>query len=141
MRRLAFLVATASVVACGGSDATTPGQGFRGDYTLQTVNGKSLPYRWDFAGGNYYVLRSYRFTILPGGGWLSAISYSYTDQGKIIDRPTGGEAGTYTYTPGTGDGFVSLLSQDQTTFLIGTVSLDERTMTITENGDVYVYRR
>jgi hypothetical protein len=124
------------VVACG-ADSTSPADSFRGDYVLQTINGQSLPYTWTFTGGNYYRLNSYRLTIIPGGSWISALDYAYTDQGAVVNRPNGGETGTFTYTPSSG--FVSLISQDQTTFFTGTVSGAQ--MTITENGDVWVFKR
>lgn len=136
MRRLFAIVALVTLVACG-SDSTAPGDDFRGDFVLQTINGKPLPYTWTFTGGSVYVMRAYRFTILPGGSWLSAMNYSYTDKGTLVNVPAGGETGTFTYTPSTG--FVSLLSRDQTTFFTGTVS--GNTMTIKESADVWVFQR
>ena len=123
-------------IACGG-DSTRPEDAFRGDYVLQTIGGKPLPYTWTFTGGNYYRLNSYRITIIPGGSWLSSMNYTYTDQGQVINRPNGGETGTFTYTPSSG--FVSLISQDKTTFFTGTVSGD--TMTLDEDEGPWVFKR
>jgi hypothetical protein len=136
-----------SLVGCGGSDSTRPEDRFSGDYVLQTINAQPLPYTWTFTGGSFYRLNSYRFTILPGGstipgadgGWISATSYAYTDQGQVVSRPDSGEIGMYTYTPSSG--LVSLLSQDETTFFVGQLSTDGRTLTITENGDVWVFTK
>lgn len=136
-RRLATL-ALAALVACGG-ESTAPSSTFQGDYVLQTVNGQSLPYTWTFSATASYTLRGYRLSIVPPSSWLSAVSYTTTSGGQVIDRPNGGELGSFTFTPGSG--FVSLLSQDQTTFLTGTLSPDGRTLTITEDGDVYLYKR
>jgi hypothetical protein len=133
-RAIAFLFL---VVACGcGSDSTSPTDTFRGDFVLQTVNGKPLPYTWTYTGGAFYTLKSYSITVIPGGSWLSAVSYSYSDQGQIVNRPNGGEAGTFTYIPGSG--FVSFISIDKTTNFTGTRSGSTLTMS-PASTDIYVF--
>lgn len=138
----------ASLSACG-ADSTGPQRGVSGDYLLQAVNGTPLPYTWTYAGGGFYTLSSYRVSIVPGsdvytGIWLSALSYSYSDRGAVVNVPDGGETGTWTYEPGAGS--VALVSRDATTFFTGTLAGSTLTLrdasTLNAGGpNVYVFRR
>ena len=144
MRR-ALSLALAIVVACG-SDATEPQSTLSGDYVLQTLNGQALPYTWTLAPDEFYRIYNYRLSITPASGsagntgtWKSAFYDRYSDQGQVIDRPNVVEFGSYAYTPSTGA--VSLLSHDERRNFTGQVSADLATLTLTERGDVWVFRR
>src|SRR5690242_14625293 len=102
MRRIATLLAFATVVACGGSDATAPpnqtkGASFTGTYVLQTVNGKALPVTFNFNAGDYLTIRGYSLSINGSGGWTSSTNEIFTTGGVVTDQPNGGQTGTYTY--------------------------------------------
>lgn len=145
MRRVVSLLAFAALVACGGSDGTSPSQAqtqaksFTGTYVLQTVNGKPLPVTWTYATGDYLTVRSYRLSIGAAGIWTSTTSTVSSTGGQITDQPSGGQSGTYTYDAATKS--VSLISQDQSTVLSGSVSADFTTLTVSESTDIFVFKQ
>ena len=57
----------------------------------------------------------------------------------MSDQPNGGQSGTYTYDASTKA--VSIISQDQSTVLSGTVSADFSTLTVSESTDIYVFKK
>jgi len=143
MRRIPALLVLATLLACGGSDATSPpnqtkGAAFSGTYVLQSVNGKSLPYTSYFAGDSL-VIRSYSIAIGGSGSWTSTTSELFTTNGVVTDQPNGGQSGSYSYNASTKA--VSLISQDQSTYLSGTVSADFSTLTVSESTDLYVFKK
>jgi hypothetical protein len=144
MRRIAALLALATALACGGSDATTPANqtkapAFSGTYTLQTVNGKALPVTWHYVGGDSLTIRSYSIAINGSGGWTSTTSEVFTTNGQLTDQPNGGQSGSYAYDAPTKA--VVLISQDQSTLLNGSVSADFITLTLAQNTDQFVFKR
>jgi hypothetical protein len=144
MHRTAALLAFAAAVACGGSDATAPtnrtqGAAFTGTYVLQSVNGKALPFTRHFASGDSLTIRSYSIAIGGSGSWTSTTSEVFTTNGQLTDRPNGGQSGSYTYDASTKA--VTLISQDQSTFLSGSVSADFSTLTVAESTDQFVFKR
>jgi len=144
MRRISALLLLATLAACGGSDSTSPsqnqqGKSFTGTYVLQTVNGKPLSYTFSFANGNYLTIRAYNLTIGSAGSWTSSTSTVSSTAGQVSDQPNGGQSGTYTYNASTGA--VSIISQDQSTVLSGSVSTDLTTLTVTESTDIYVFKK
>jgi len=144
MRRIATLLALAIAVACGGSDATAPtnqtkGASFTGTYVLQTVNGKALPVTFNFNSGDYLTIRGYSLAINGSGGWTSSTNEIFTTAGVVTDQPTGGQTGTYTYDAATKA--VTLISQDQSTLLSGSVSADLGTLTVSESTDIFVFKK
>src|SRR6478609_972443 len=141
MRRIAAILVLAIAVACGGSDATSPpnqaqGTAFTGTYTLQTVNGKTLPVTWNFNSGDSLRIRSYSISINGSGSWTSTTNEVFSTNGQVTDQPNGGQSGSYTYDAATKE--VTLISSDQSTFLSGTVSTDFTTLTLAQNTDVFV---
>jgi hypothetical protein len=145
MRRITALLGLVILAACGGTDGTSPTQSqtqnksVTGTYVLQTVNGKPLPYTWTLGGGDYVTLRSYGLTIASGGSWTSTTSLIFTTGGQVTDQPNGGQSGTYTYDASTKA--VSLISQDQSSVLSGSVSADLSTLTVSESTDLYVFKK
>jgi hypothetical protein len=144
MRRIAAILVLAIAVACGGSDATSPsnqakGPAFTGTYTLQTVNGKTLPVTWSFNSGDSLRLRSYSISINGSGSWTSATSEVFSTNGQVTDQPSGGQSGSYTYDAATKN--VTLISSDQSTFFDGILSTDFTTLTLAQNTDVFVFKR
>ena len=57
----------------------------------------------------------------------------------MSDQPSGGQSGTYTYDASTKA--VSIISQDQSTVLSGSVSADLSTLTVSESSDIYVFKK
>jgi hypothetical protein len=144
MRRIAALLMLATAVACGGSDATAPPNQtqvatFTGTYVLQTVNGKPLPVTWNFNSGDYLTIRSYSIAINGSGGWSSSTNEIFTTGGVVTDQPNGGQTGSYTYNAATKA--VTLISQDQSTLLSGSVSADLSTLTVSESTDIFVFKK
>jgi hypothetical protein len=144
MRRTAALLVFAAAIACGGSDATAPshktqGPAFSGTYVLQSVNGKALPFTRHFASGDSLTIRSYSISIGGTGSWTSTTSEVFTTNGQLTDQPNGGQSGSYTYDASTKA--VTLISQDQSTLLSGSVSADFSTLTVAENTDLFVFKR
>jgi len=144
MRRFASLFALTIAVACGGSDATAPptqtqGPGFTGTFVLQTVNGKALPVTWNFNSGDYLTIRGYSISIDGSGGWRSSTNEIFTTAGVVTDQPNGGQTGTYSYDAATKS--VTLISQDQSTLLSGSVSADLGTLTVSESTDIFVFKK
>jgi hypothetical protein len=143
MRRILSLIVLATLAACGGSDSTAPsnstqGKTFTGTYVLQSVNGKTLPYTSYFAGDSL-TIRSYSLSIGSGGNWTSTTSEVFTTNGQVTDQPNGGQSGTYTYDASTKA--VTIISQDQSTYLSGNVSADFSTLTVSESTDLYVFKK
>ena len=145
MRRVVSLLSLAALAACGGSDGTSPSQtqtqakSFTGTYVLQTVNGKALPYTWTYSTGDYLTVRSYRLSIGAAGSWTSTTSTVSSTGAQLLDQPNGGQSGTYTYDAATKS--VSLISQDQSTVLSGSVSADFTTLTVSESTDIFVFKQ
>ena len=143
MRRILSLLILATLVACGGSDGTSPtqtqGKSFTGTYVLQTVNGKPLPVTYTFANGNYLTIRSYRLSIAAGGNWTSTTSTISSTDGQVLDQPNGGQSGSYSYDAPTKS--VSLISQDLSTVLSGSVSADFTTLTVSDGVDIFVFTK
>ena len=141
MRRILSLLVLSTLVACGGSDGTSPtqtqGKSFTGTYALQSVNGQLLPVTFTFSTGDYLTIRSYRLSIAAGGNWSSTTSTISSTGGVVLDQPNGGQSGTYTFDASTRA--VSLISQDQSTVLSGSVSADNSTLTVSESTDIFVF--
>jgi hypothetical protein len=145
MRRILPLLVLATLAACGGgSDVTAPpsqtqGKTFKGAYVLQSINGKALPYTWISGNGDSVRVRSYSIAIDGAGSWTSTTSTVSSTGGQVTDQPNGGQSGSYTYSAATKA--VSLISQDQSTVLTGSVSADFSTLTVSENTDIFVFKQ
>lgn len=144
MRRIAALLALATLIACGGSDSTAPpgqtqGRTFSGTYVLQSINGMPLPYTFGNLTGDYLTIRSYSVSIGGGGSWTATASTVSSTGGQVLDQPNLSLSGSYTYNASTKA--VSLISQDLSLLLNGSVSLDFGTLTVSSNGDTYVFKQ
>ena len=144
MRRIAALLALATLIACGGSDSTAPpgqtqGRTFSGTYVLQSINGMPLPYTFGNVTGDYRTVRSYSLTIGSAGSWTATTSTISSTNGQLVDQPNGTLSGSYTYNANTKA--VSFTSQDLDTVLSGSVSLDFTTLTVSSSSDIYVFKQ
>jgi hypothetical protein len=144
MRRIAALLALATLIACGGSDSTAPpgqtqGRTFSGTYVLQSINGMPLPYTFGNVTGDYRTVRSYSLTIGSAGSWTATTSTISSTNGQVVDQPNGTLSGSYTYNANTKA--VSFTSQDLDTVLSGSVSLDFTTLTVSSSSDIYVFKQ
>lgn len=100
-----MLVAFAAMAACG-EDAVAPGSSeFRGDYTLQTLNGRPLPSSMSpppscIIGclGNTFTLRSLVITVRANGTWESVAAYVDTVFGAEVNSTKHRQNGTWTRT-------------------------------------------
>ncbi len=144
MRRIAALLTLATLIACGGSGSTAPpsqtqGRTFSGTYVLQSINGASLPYTFGNPTGDHSTVRSYSLTIGSAGSWTAATSTVSSTLGQVVDQPNGTLSGSYTYNANTKA--VSFISQDLSTVLTGSVSLDFTTLTVSSSSDIYVFKQ
>lgn len=144
MRRIAALLALATLIACGGSDATAPpgqtqGRTFSGTYVLQSINGANLPFTFGVLTGDYTTIRSYSLTIGSAGSWTATRSTVSSTNGQVVDLPSDTLSGSYTYNANTKA--VSFISQDLSTVLTGSVSLDFTTLTVSSSSDIYVFKQ
>ena len=144
MRRIAALLTLATLIACGGSDSTAPpgqtqGRTFSGTNVLQSINGTPLPYTFGNLTGDYTTVRSYSLTIGSAGSWTATTSTVSSTLGQLVDQPNGTLSGSYTYNASTKA--VSFISQDLSTVLTGSVSLDFTTLTVSSSSDIYVFKQ
>ena len=86
MRRISALLGLglALTTACGMSDATSPSSSLEGTYSLRSINGAALPYRFPTG----LQLTSETLTLRSDG--------SYSDIGRYNDGSTTTEVGFYT---------------------------------------------
>jgi hypothetical protein len=76
--------------ATGGTDTGIPGT-----YTLQTVNGQTLPYTYYQSGADSYVLLDDTVTLTAGGSWTESWHEQHTVSG-VVTNPAFSDGGTYT---------------------------------------------
>ena len=137
MRRSLFAISSAALVFGMAACADLVGLGFGnlvGEYDLQTFNGFSLPVVVFDDGFEQDELISERFTIFADG--------SYTDDYTLRIQSRNGsstqsfrDVGTYTEYSN------QLQFVDGNTGQAFNGELEGRTLTITQNGNFYVYRR
>ena len=98
-----LLAASAAMTACG-AEATAPDMSeFGGNYTLQTLNGQSLPPSMSpppscmiRCFGNTYTLRGLVITVKPNGTWESVAAYTDTVFGREVNSTEHRQNGTWT---------------------------------------------
>ena len=145
MRRILAVLVLAAMAACGGgSDATSPSnttqnKTFTGTYALQTINGKALPYTFNFSTGDYLTIRGFNLTIGSAGSWTATTNEVFSTGGQVTDQPNGSLSGTYSYDASSKA--VSITSTDQSIVLSGTVSADLSTLTVSESSDLFVFKK
>jgi hypothetical protein len=77
MRRLAALLALLTVAACVPESATDASEELAGDYFLQTVNGKPLPFSPSTQPNQTIYTTSWRISISPRGSWYEKIDFRW----------------------------------------------------------------
>jgi hypothetical protein len=140
MRQLALVLAAvvplALLGACGGDDSTGPGETNPvGSYTLQTVNGNTMPWRFLVVGNDWAEITGGTGNINNGGTYSLTFNYRTMESGQTSTFSET-SAGTYvrngnaiTFTDGT-DGSRAT----------GTITGTQISVT-DEDGIVYVFRR
>jgi hypothetical protein len=94
MRRLFAVLALATLAACGSDTATNPNNdAVEGAYSLNTVNGKPLPFTIQ-ANGVTIVLTSDVLTVSENGSWVETIAYRQTIEGETTNEADA-DAGTW----------------------------------------------
>lgn len=137
-RRLLIGIAAAVVVACGG-DSITASDSPSGSYTLQTVNGRALPYALidTVEGGVAFkleVLSPSTLTIGTGSDWRFILS-SRASFGGFVDVATDTVSGTFTRS-----GSALTLNSAGDEVFRGTWTPPDQ-VTLTADGDVLVFKR
>jgi hypothetical protein len=137
MRKSLFAISSAALVFGGVACADLVGLGFGnlvGEYDLQTLNGFSLPVVVFDDGIEQDELISERFTIFADG--------SYTDDYTLRIQSRNGSSTSSFRDVGTYTQFDTQLQfVDGNTGEAFNGEFDGRALTITQNGNFYVYRR
>lgn len=130
-----LLLATISLMACGGDSATGPGSAsIAGSYTLRTVNGSNLPYTILQVGADKIELINETITVAEGGTFTQQGTVRFTENG-VVTNETYADAGTYTRN---GTAVTFRFNSDGS---IGTGTVDNGTITVGYEGYSYVYRK
>jgi len=95
MRRFAALLALAAVVSCGGETPTSPSVSLSGTYTLQTVNGMSLPYTYPQDTYDKFEFLSDVRVLSDSGTFTETYTNRQTENGQATTF-TRTSTGTYT---------------------------------------------
>jgi hypothetical protein len=132
---LSALAVLAFLAACGG-DPAGPNADISGSYTLQSVNGNALPWRYlVFGGRDFEAIASGSGEINGNGTYSLAFNY-LTGRGEQTFTSSGTTAGTYTRN-GSAITFTDQTSGRQES---GTVSGRQLSITC-EGGYTCVFRR
>lgn len=135
MRLVPVLPLLALALDIGGcSSPSEPHAGIEGVYSLQTINGSSLPYLIAQIGADKDEITGSSLTIAAGGSFTLTISVRHTRNGvTTTESPSG--VGTWsqtgsavTLTPSTGSGAL-------------TGSMSGNTLTIVDEKATWVYRK
>ncbi len=95
MRRLAALLATATVVAACG-DSFSP-SGVAGSYSLTSADGTSIPATFDLGAGVSLTFNSATLTLRDDETWLLSINVTLADATTTVTETDTG-SGTFTLT-------------------------------------------
>ena len=122
--------------ACGGSDAPTQptSASVAGTWKLQTVNGSALPYVAAQVGADKVELMSDVITAVASGSFTQMTQIRVTQSGQVSTQSIP-DAGSYTLN---GSAVTFTFNSDGST---GTGSLSGNTLTVTEDGFAFVYRK
>jgi hypothetical protein len=139
MRRLALVLAAVVPLAlagsCGGDSATGPGDtNIAGSYTLQSVNGNSLPWRPIVVGNDFFEITSGGASINADGTYSLTFNWRESISGQVS---TGSESSVGTYTRN-GNAITFTDASDGST-ATGTIS--GRQISVTSEGVVFVLVR
>lgn len=134
IRRTFLLVALMSVVAVGCNDASGPGGGITGTYTLRTVNGQNVPFVLIQIGQTYkFEILSGQLVLNENGTFSESLSVRETEN-STVSTETETTTGTWTRT----NNSISFTDSENTTYS-GAISDD--TITFTAEQIVVVYRK
>ncbi len=139
MRALAMIAVAATLVAAACSDGPNdPKPTIAGTYVLQSVNGQALPYivPGETAADEFAVTAG-SIVLTNAGTFVMSESIRFTSAGSSADMTLTG-SGTYTAAGGTLTFTVSDPELGSSSF-VGTLS--DRTLTIADEGEVWVFRR
>ena len=136
MRRSAFLTAILiSAAACSGDSTTAPTTvSVAGTWTLQTINGTNLPYVVAQSGSDKLEVVSDVLTAASTGSFTQTTTVRSTLSGQVSTQSIA-DAGSYTLN---GTAVTFRFNSDGST---GTGSIAGNTLTVTEQGFAFVYRR
>ncbi len=139
MRALAMVTAVATLVAaaCGDKGVTDPPQ-IVGTYVLQSVNGHALPYVIPGeTPADDFALTAGSIVLMAGGAFTMSVSMRYSNAGSSADV-TMNASGTYAVSGATVTFTVVDPESGSSTFV---ATLSDRTLTVSEEGETWVFRR
>jgi hypothetical protein len=121
--------------ACGGDDSTGPGETtIVGSYTLQTINGNTMPWRFLVVGNDWAEITGGTGNINNGGTFSVTYNYRVMEAGQTS---TFSETSTGTYVRN--GNAISFTASDGSR-ANGTITGTQISIT-DEDGFVYVFRR
>lgn len=135
MRRLLLVVGAVSLLGCGGGDSTGPGGSIVGSYSLRTVDGNNLPWRFLVIGNDWAEITGGSGNVNSGGTYNITFNYRVMESGQTS---TFSETSTGTYVQN--GNAVTFTDQSDGTIASGTVTGSQISLT-DEDGFVYVFRR
>ena len=136
MRRLIPLVALAVAVACGSDSTTQPTiASLAGTWTLQNVNGSPLPFTLTQTGNDKLELLSDVVTASANGTYTENLQFRETVNG-VATVSSESDTGTFTV-----NGTAVTLTGSQTGSIPGSLSNGNNTLTLTEEGFVWVFAK
>jgi hypothetical protein len=134
LRRLIPLVALAVAVACGSDSTTEPTTAtLAGTWSLQSVYGNPLPVTLSQTSNDKLELLSDVVTASANGTYSESLQFRETLNG-VATTSTSTDAGTFSL-----NGTAVTLSSNQLGNSFGALSDNNRTLTLTEQGFVWVF--
>jgi hypothetical protein len=132
MRKLLSLCAILFAIGCG--DSTSPILTVAGTWSLQSVDGISLPYILEQVGADKAELTSDVITANSTGSFTETTNIKITEGGQVTNESFP-DAGTYTQS---GSAVTFTFNSDGSS---GTATLNGNTLTMTTAGFSLVYTR
>lgn len=134
MRALAIAAVTL-LIACGDDGTTAPTTtSVAGTWTLQSINGTSLPYVIAQTGADKIEITSDVVTAVATGSFTQITTIRTTVSGQISTQSVA-DAGTWTLN---GTAVTFQFNSDGS---VGTGSISGNTLTVTESGFAYIYKK
>ena len=135
MRKFVLGLAALAVLGCGG-DSTGPSASAVGTWSLQTINGSSLPLTVAFLASPLYRLEvvSDTYVVSANGTYTEAYTSRETN-GSTITTQTDTDNGTWTQN----NNAITLTDSDDGSVVTATISGDIITANL--SGVVFIYER
>ncbi|MFN2565090.1 MAG: hypothetical protein ABR499_08800 [Gemmatimonadaceae bacterium] len=136
MLRRSFVTAAAAIAllaACGGDSSTAPDANIAGSYTLETVNGNGLPWRFFVLDDDWIEVATGTGSINADGTYSLRLDYRFREAGE---ESTFNESSVGTYTR---NGNAIEFTDADGSRLRGSIS--GRRITVTSPGVVLVFER